>query len=362
VRALLVAGLCTFVLGADQGSDESLEARRQRIDALSAIDKEELRRKKERFDRLNDAEKQRLRALHDEICCDSEGNRLRQVMLRYHEWLASLPSARRAELMSLPTEQRLVEIRNLLKQQERRRFEEFVVKTLQPDDYETILEWFNAAVNQNETRLAANLPPDERERLQMQSDPRRRRFELMRLLRRYEGERVEGTFALLAFEEKAINDLAARVSGEARQALDKAADAESRNRVVNNWIRAAIFSKFVPRVSDEELQTFLREQVTKSQRDYLDDLPREVMLRELQRMYFAHHFQGRFGGFGDGGRRGGRGGGRGGEFRPPIGPSGPPGRSDRGHDMRGGLPHQERPPGERGKSPDQDNRVRSQEH
>src|SRR5687767_5039505 len=80
---------------------ETKEARLARLQTMSAAEKEKLRRNQERLSTLPENEQQEVRDLEIKLANDPQGEQLRQVMLRYHEWLRALPSAERAALLSL---------------------------------------------------------------------------------------------------------------------------------------------------------------------------------------------------------------------------------------------------------------------
>ena len=111
---LLVWAATVLGAAAVNGDDESLEARRTRLQRMTAAEKEQLRLKLERFQRLSKDEKKHLRDLHDQICCDAKYHQLREIMLRYNDWLKSLPSGTRTDLLSAPAEQRIAVIRKIL--------------------------------------------------------------------------------------------------------------------------------------------------------------------------------------------------------------------------------------------------------
>jgi hypothetical protein len=283
---LVIAGGVAAQLGGAEHED--LNAVRERIQQLTPSQKEDLRRKKERFDQLPDAERERLREFHLELDNDALAGRLQQIMLRYHDWLRSLPSEQRAELQRLPQDQRIVEIKKIMEQQEKQRFHELVMKRLHPEDYDVILAWLDEWV-------LSELTPEQKTQLAEQSDPRSRRREMFGLYRKRLGDQAPRFPDVILPDDQAIQNLAAKLSDEPRTTLQEAPDVESRRFLVKNWIGAALFSRTTPRVTAEELKKFLEKQVDPARRDYLENLPRDRMLSELRRMYFMDRFRGKGG-------------------------------------------------------------------
>jgi len=85
---------------------------------MSATEKKELQQKQDRFHRLAREEQNRLRRLHQGMSEDPQADRLRSVMERYTSWLKTLPSGQRADLLGLPQNDRVAEIKRLIEEQE----------------------------------------------------------------------------------------------------------------------------------------------------------------------------------------------------------------------------------------------------
>ena len=155
--SLMVVFAGWFTLAFALPPDESLEARRLRLESLTAAEKEELLRKKDRFDRLSAEEQAQLRRLHDSMIREENADQLRRVMVHYCEWLATLTASQRAELRSLDAKQRIQRIKSLLKEQDKERFQRLVEKQLPPEDLETISAWLNQFLAQHKKDIAAAL-------------------------------------------------------------------------------------------------------------------------------------------------------------------------------------------------------------
>jgi len=288
MMATLIALVLVTSPAVTRGDHDSIEARRKRLQTMGAAEKEELRLKKERFDRLSEEEKKRLKRLHEQICCDSDAKRLREIMVRYNEWLKSLPTNQRASLLSLPPDKRIAEIKKLVAEQDKQRFYELVKETLLPQDHEAMIRWF-------EQRVLSRLPAEQQDKITAIADPRRRRFEMFRLYRQHSGDSGQRLFNSDPLREEEIQELTEQLSEKARKALEKAENQQSRNSIVRDWIGAGFYSSFRYHVSDAELQQFLVERVDAKQREYLQNLPRESMLHELRRLYHMSRIQRAFG-------------------------------------------------------------------
>jgi hypothetical protein len=119
--ALVAVALWRIALGAGLWSgDELLEERRARVEQMDTAAQERLLERQQRFLSLPQAEQERLRKLHETLERDPQADELRAVMRRYYEWLKSVPEAWRMELLGLPLEKRLDEIKRIKADQARK--------------------------------------------------------------------------------------------------------------------------------------------------------------------------------------------------------------------------------------------------
>ncbi len=294
----VIAGCSVFA------SDDATDARMQRLAKMSPIEKDRLRQQQERFAKLPSEQQANLRRIDAEIESDENSDRLRQIMRSYNDWLSALPSDDRVTLLSLPADQRIDRIKQLLEQQERERFAELFESKLQPSDQKVLIDWVHLLIKQHEKQILQRLTPMELQRLMRVEDTSQRRM-LMAMLLRWKSRNVR-LFELLQPTPEDLSQLSINLSALARDTLAAARDDEERERLIQMWARAVIDNRARPAASKEELQRFLQEMVTEEQRVYLESLPPERMRFELQRMYISHRFSGgqRPGaGRGNGGRR-----------------------------------------------------------
>ncbi len=307
---------------------ESEQARRERVEKMSIEEKEELRQKQERFVSLTEQEQQRIRQLHEDLTTREDADKLRGVLERYHAWLTTLSSAERAELLSLPTDQRIERIKKMMQKQEDERFKKEVSDKLTGEDREAIMKWLLAFVDAHRQEVLDALPADRR--------PPEAGWPLMFTMLRGWGS---GDLKMPRPNPEDVQELINSLSPSAQETIKNVREPQKRMEVAQRWIRAAFESRrwrAPPPVSREELRKFYAEKLSASERERLEALTPEEMQNALQRAYYEQQFRGR-GGFGPGGPSGpGRGeydgpsrGGRGpGDFKkkggPPPEPPAPP--------------------------------------
>ena len=329
-------------------ADERLETNAARLKEMTAEQKEELSRKRLRFDELDAAEKQRRRDLHAAISADAMADELLDAATRYNRWLANLDSAERSALLDIkePT-QRIARIKELMQQQEERRFRQYFAN-LPREDRETIYRWLGEFVAARASEIRDRLPQPMRERLGEISDDEARRRELFMTWQRWRRQfnlpyPAQADFVELlsrftpetqkAIESSVANDLAREPepqrTGERKRELER--------ERMEDLVRTALYSRFFPQISEDELLKFYAGMKSDDpRRKQLEGKEGSELRRELQRMYNYEHFQG----------RGGPPGPPGGFFKAKIGPDGatfegrgfgpPPGGPPPGREPRDG--------------------------
>jgi hypothetical protein len=315
---------------------ESYREQRAKLETMSAEEKEQLQRKKERFEALSQSEQQRLRELHSAVAATAESDQLLAVMSRYNDWLKTLTSAVRAELLSLPPEERIKRIKELKQDQERQRFREFA-NNLPEQDMNIIYSWIEDFVGRNESEFIKRIPPEFRRRLEQQRDGAERRKALVTSLmwRRGDDDSPKPS-------EADVAELLPKLSEETRKQIDRTTSAEEKLSAVRTLAGAAVLSKVFPPISDEQRQQVFAK-LNPVERDRLEQMAPDMMRRELTRMYHAEQFRN---------RESWRGGPPG-----PGGPGGPrfgPERREDGRDGRRGDGQREGRRGPPGDGPDRD--------
>jgi hypothetical protein len=267
-----------------------LADRRQRVEQMSPGEKQELGRLQRRFYGLDPDQRERLRRLHQAIDSDPQAERLRGIMTRYANWLKTLPAGERAELLSLPPEERIARIRDLLQQQARSQMRYLLADKLSDRDLAAIALWTQGIVRQRQAEILQKLPLGVRG--MMDSLPPDQRGEaLIRALQRF-GFRPE----LLRPSEEDIGRLKEQLTPAAIQRLEKAQEEGRLAELAESWMRAAMAGRRLgPPVDRAELERFYREELDENERAFLESLPRERMHSRLLLLYYAHRYGRQFG-------------------------------------------------------------------
>ena len=314
----VATAFCCGASDSVSGDADTLAQREQRIASFSASQKEELQRRRDRFDKLPAAEKERMRTLHQRIQEHEDSERLLTVLDRYAEWLRTVSTPQRADLRKLSGEERIQRIRETKRRREEERFGRFMSERLHPEDARRVFDWLDDefVTGEQERRLERMIDARDRRWLQVIDDDSRRRALMLKMLYRKNPD------VLGVPSPEQINELVKRLSPEARRQFEAQANSNQQEKLVQDWIQAAIMSRLAPPpVSDEELEAVFASLSTE-QRTELERLPRDRMQRELSRIYHMRNMVRRRGG------------------PPGQGPPGrfrPRGRGDRDHDRgRGG--------------------------
>ena len=303
--------------------------RAQVIQGMNLAEKESLRKKWEQFQGLDENAKTRKRQLHSQIVADPESDRLHQVMVRYHEWLSGLRSSQRADLLSLPPDERIKQIQQIIREQEERKFTELLEKELPANDLTSISKWLEESVNnfarkieENEAGIMASLTPEHRTRLQQIADPQqRRRVMAMGTLYMGRSDTTASPLSKLLPGAEDFQRLRGQLSSRGQELFDQAEGTTEQMALIRQWVRAALMSrrKALPKVSDETLAAFRRgELATDSNPEFklkpedqerLEHLSGERLKQQLKWYYYRYRGDLEPGGSSRSGSRAGRGGG-----------------------------------------------------
>ena len=326
----------------------SSKERARVVQEMSLVEKEKLRKKWDHFKGLDQGAKEKNRLLYQQVVAHPQGERLHQVMVRYHEWLSGLRSSQRADLLSLPPDERIARIQNIIREQEQRKFAELLEKELPANDLTSISKWLEELwarvarkIEANEEEIMASLGSEHKTFLEQISDPqqRRRMIAIGMLLGRFDS--TESPLTELLSMQEDFPRLREQLSSRGQELFDQAEGPTEQIVLVRQWIRAASMSrrKALPRVSDETLEAFRRgELATDSNPEFklkpedqerLEHLSGERLKQQLKWYYYRYRGDLEPGGSSRSGSRVGRGGGgRRGSSRP--GGSGRPRPPERG--------------------------------
>jgi hypothetical protein len=278
----LVCGLASLVW-----ADSNAE-RAARIASLPSDKKAELLRKKERFDKLTEPERQRLRDLHGELSSSADVATLETVMENYCNWLKNLQSSReRDEVLSLPTEDRIKRIKEIVNRQEVERLKDYVRFYLPTVDHDALYKFLDDFVKQHETDIFEQLNDDERRWVRRIENDAARRKALIPWLR----GRYRDRMPFPSIEE--MRQMASTLSPETQKQLGSQAGA-NRDERLRELVSAAIGNIHMPPPSEEDLRNFFAG-LSSEEKGRLEEMDSDKMRRTLIFMYRANRIGGRMG-------------------------------------------------------------------
>lgn len=289
VALLLVAFVAPqIVVAAQDQSDDSKTTQSQtddpleRIRTMSAEDRDQLRQKRDRFESLSEGEQQRLRQLHSQLENHPNGDHLRRVMLKYDEWLRSLSPVLRAEILDLPTDQRIQKIKEIREKEARQAFG-FVGDTKLPEENAPLLyDWIDGFIRLHESAIVDRLSENRQRELAKTVDDEHRRRRIAFSISKMAVDELRSLIT-----EDDVKSLYSCLSPEARQILDDRPTDEERAVLVQRWIRFALIVRNPPKVTPEQLERFFSDDLTELERDQLDRMPPEQRHKHLIWMYYS---------------------------------------------------------------------------
>ncbi len=291
VIGIALAGLFATVTLADNYSKQAAQ-----VAALSSEQKAELLRKKDRFDKLTGAEKQRLRDLHAELSASPDAATLETVMRNYCNWLRYLPPRDRDEVLSMPTEDRIKRIKEIVKRQEARRLRDYVTYYLPKADHEVLYTFLDNFVKDHEQEILDRLEDNERRWIRrIDDDAARRKALIPKLFHRFRDSKMP----FPTIEEMLV--MAGTLSPETQKEIDSQTGAKRDDRV-RDLVWAAIGSISIRPPSDDELRKFFAG-LSSEDKGRLEEMDADGMKKALRYMWRIKQMGGRSGyGRGDGSR------------------------------------------------------------
>lgn len=322
-----------FCASLAQAADNEIEARLARIEAMPPAEKADLLKNHERFSQLTPAEQEKLRTLAAKVENASDADRLKMIMQQYTQWLATLSVGQRAELRSLPTQERMQRIRELVSAQQREEVKRLINVQVTEKDLEHLRDFAKDYIASNIDEFTKLVPREMLPRLGRMNSEERGKVVLFSI-----GRHID-RFEFPAPNDEKLKELKSKLSKPAAKAFSKVEQPREQTRLVLTWLRTAAFARFHRPPSDEELKEFYTSKLSPEQREELDGLSVEDSKRKLLEFYRHYTLRRRWNGQRPGGGQTG-GPSRGGS-RPPGGP-GRPG---------GGPPQRDRNGGDRGDAP-----------
>lgn len=309
----------------------------ERLRSLPAEVKQELKNKQERFNRLSEAEQNRLRDLQQKVASSENPAHLEATATAYHTWLKTLTAAQQAELDVLPDDKKIERIRQIQDEQRKLKYRNYIgelVTSLPEADVKIIYNWLDKYFERRQKEFMEKAPAEFQKMASRNNDPaQQRRFLMTMLALRPTTDRF---FKIPGIDAPSLpigefDLILPQLSAESKKIFEELREGSpERQEVTLAVIRAAIISKDLPPLNEEDLRKFFASLPTEEQ-ERLQTLSAEAMRRELQlKFYFQVRNSGRQ------------------QFHPGEGHGrGGPGRE--GGPGRDGGPGREGPPGGRNK-------------
>ncbi len=222
-------------------------------------------------------------------------------MHSYTQWLLALPSVERRRILSLPREERFVEVEKIVNEQKASRFKELLNSRLDFDDLSVVGDWMNGWLKTdkvNVSKLALevieNLDEELQQRISSIQDPAAQlRMTIFASLEKIGMQKWTEMFPQW---QRNINQLLSKISPTAREIYEEAQGEKEQLQLVMRWAHNAFLAKRFNwmNIDDRALAQFYQEELSVKDRDMVDRLPAEQYKATLRRLYFRYKRQPRF--------------------------------------------------------------------
>lgn len=226
-----------------------------RIDRLAGMtdqQRDDLFVKKQKFESLPRENQAAIRSFHDMLSQDPQRERLVQALVSYYDWLKTLRTSQRNNVLDSPMEQRLEKIRMITMQQSEYAFGRSGATKLPVEDAEAFYRWYHLAIafyNRGIRQQAGDvftriredkgLPVLEEDIERVVSGPMEQLVDfLMRHDREYFGELIT------ANRRFGLADLENQLTGSSLQILNDVASIEGKQELVLRWVEVANKTRF----------------------------------------------------------------------------------------------------------------------
>mgnify|MGYP003978124723 FL=1 len=280
---------------------QSAPASIQELSQLPARERAQLQEKQTRFEQLGEDEQRKLRQFHLTLQKDPARDQLTQIMHSYTQWLLALPSVERRRIISLPREERFVEVEKIVNEQKASRFKELLNSRLDFDDLSVVADWMNdwmKTENVNISKLVLEVIKELSEEVQQRilsiQDPATRlRMTMFASLEKIEMKKWTQMFPQW---QQNTDRLLGKISPTAREIYEEAQGEREQLQLIMRWAYNAFLAKRFNwmNVDDHALVKFYQEELNVKDRDMVDRLPAEQYKATLRRLYFRYKRQPRF--------------------------------------------------------------------
>jgi hypothetical protein len=279
------------------GSLDTLEQRREYLAKMPPKEMEDLRAKFEMFEALSPEEQDKLRLFDFLLNKDPQEDRLRRVMARFSDWLKTLLTTERAELLDKTSADRVQRIRSIRHGQEARLARMTPESSFSKPDVDAVHAWMTTFAKNHEEELLK----DPRKRMQKDlngvTGPRRTQLLTIMALQHWRAGEVGKLGEVgkpISVTDKELEDLKVKLSKGALK--DLPTEPGEQLEAIKKWVGTVAQANWFNRragarsnVTAEDLRkTF--EELPIEQRDRLLGLSREEIDRELRIMYFQHKY------------------------------------------------------------------------
>lgn len=306
--------VCLLVLGPIPGgivrADEPPAARRQRIENMDAVQKEQLLHRHKQFHGFKPEEREQLRNLHRDIENDPNRDELRRILDCYYDWLKTLSSYQLMELRKLSCEERIERIKTLQQKEQvpdrgRRRFgigrfgpgfDRYVklAEQISPPDRKAMLAWTAKYAARHEDTFTQSLPDSVWGQLQRELGRVGDSAERMQVLfwRMWLRRQLDAPEKPLPDLDDDWPRLLGALSVPTRDSLEALPEEEQRSKIAGMIRILALEHYFVSRsgpvpsvISDKELAGFFTSDLDQGRRSWLLGLPSADMRRTVWKFY-----------------------------------------------------------------------------
>lgn len=274
---------------------QRIKDRNDRLSRMTDQERAELFDRKSKFEALDANQQLAIREFHDLLAKEPDRGKLVEVMSSYYDWLKIIGMSQRANLLDLPLDQRLTEIRRITRQQAQDNFGAIGSTKLPLDDSILFYQWYDVSIHYlsaeirertgeilAEQREAKGLPANELAIDRIKSGPIE---QLVKFLLRTDRQNIGQILCENSTPKSfGLDYLRGMVSEEARSIIDQPGFGErDRQELILKWIETANRARFP--IKRETLERYFNN-LSQNKRDELNNLHPENWDDTLSRMYW----------------------------------------------------------------------------
>jgi hypothetical protein len=290
----------------------ALDGRRAWVEELNPADKLELRDEYEKFSAMSVKQQQALRQFDLQLSNDADHDQLRRIMVHYYDWLKTLTTADRANLLDETNPPDQIKLIKQLRQGQLGQAFTWLepgLNLLRDRDSAAVLQWMHDFAENHEADLTSEASEKQKSEGQPPEDRRRRRPLAMLAWQQWWGPNATGTPPVTSTD---IHALHALLSPERQKQLDAEPGLNEQVQLVRQWVQKASgefrelavqgFGRWGGLPNPDRLRRFEEQQLSADEKKELEGLSSVDRMRKLMELYQKHRmadFQ-RSGGSGSG--------------------------------------------------------------